>query len=239
MMTEQSKFFVNRARLTIAAAGKVAGRWTYQEITVADMTANLDAVVGNPDGTPPVVGQDEIAANADRAHAGAIGAWDTSLDDLHRRTQQALAGLKNKYRNDPANLAVVSGLVAEGKSREGRLSEALGCYAAWNQLCATWSPATTNTFAAFATLRKQCAENLKIAVENADATMTEENAKLKGLCAGLEDTNVGWYNDATHFFPADDPDGQMIRSTIPTTYVPKAAKSAPTPAPAAKPAKTP
>ena len=237
MMTELSKFYVNRARLTIAAAQKVAGRWTYQEITIADMTTNLDVVVGNPDGTPPVVGQDEIATIADRVYAGAIGAWDTNLDDLHHRTQQALAGMKNKYRNDPANLAVVSGLVADGKSREGKLSEALACYAAWNQLCATWSPSTTNTLTAFAALRKQCAENLKIAVQNADATMTEENAKLKALCAALEDTNVGWYDDATHFFPADDPDGQMIRSTIPTTYVPKPGKSPPTP-PAA-PAKTP
>ena len=233
-MTEQSRFFVNRTRATIAAAQQVAARWTYQEITVADMTANLEAVTGNPASNPPVVGQDEIATKSDRAYYGAMGAWDKGLDDLHHRTQQALAGMKNKYRNDPANLAVVSGLAAEGKSREGRLSEGLACYAAWNQLCPAWSPATTNTLTAFGDLRKQCAEDLKTAVEKAEAAMTDENAKLKAMCAALEDTNVGWYNDATHFFSATDPDGQMIRSTIPTTYVPKSGKTPPTPPPAAK-----
>lgn len=231
MMTEQCRFFVGRASATIAAAEQVAGRWTYQEVTIPDMTAALQAVTGNPSSDPPLIGQDEIATKADRAYYGAIGAWETGLTDLHRRTQQALAGLKNKYRNDPANLAVVSGLVADGKSREGKLSEALSCYAAWNQLCPDWKPATANTLTAFATLRKQCAEDLKTAVEKTEAAMMEENAKLKIMCLALEDTNVGWYGDATHFFPASDPDGQMIRSTIPTTYVPKPGKPAPAPAP--------
>ena len=66
------------------------------------------------------------------------------------------------------------------------------------------------------------------------STWREQSGILAQLARALEDTNEAWYADALNVFPASTAEGDMIRGTIPTTYVPPAPKP-PTPAPAAKP----
>jgi len=51
--------------------------------------------------------------------------------------------------------------------------------------------------------------------------------------------NVAWYADATRVFLAGTPEGDMIRSTVPTPYTPPQPKTSPTPAPATGTGKTP
>ncbi|MEO5716789.1 MAG: hypothetical protein ABIT37_25140 [Luteolibacter sp.] len=57
-------------------------------------------------------------------------------------------------------------------------------------------------------------------------TSNEETEKLGNLAAEMEDVNEAWYANATRVFPAGTPEGDMIRGTIPTTYVPKAKEPA-------------
>jgi hypothetical protein len=63
--------------------------------------------------------------------------------------------------------------------------------------------------------------------------------KLEQMCSDLEDMNVAWYADATRVFAAGTAEGDMIRSTVPTTYVPTTTKTSPAPAPTTATGKTP
>jgi hypothetical protein len=230
-MKQESKFYVNRTIKTISAARLIAADWVWDEITPDAMQTQLTAVTGNNTVSPPIIGQEEIASRADSVLAGKRGAWDAQLKVLHVTTQLGLALGKKHFRNDPASAAVVSGLVAEGKSREGILTEALAWESAWNNLDATWVPDRSLGLAAFRLLRKQCAEDLQTAFSTADTDCKEQNSKLEQMCADLEATNVAWYAVATRLFPAGTPHGDMIRSTVPTTYTPVAAKAKPAPTP--------
>jgi hypothetical protein len=191
----------------------------------------LTAITGNSNATPPVVGQEEIASQAEQTMLAARGAWDSNLDDLHRRTVQGVSMCKNRNRNNPANLAVLSGLTARGTSRAETLAEALAWESAWAKVDATWSPLPANTLDIFRTLRKQCAEDLQQAYADSQADYRKEAETLADMAADLEQVMEAWYADATVVFPIGTAEGDMIRGTVPTTYSPSTSKAPPAPRP--------
>jgi hypothetical protein len=235
IMAETIEFIKDRATKTISAAKQVATFWTWQELTIDEIQTALTAITGNSSATPPVVGQEEIASQAEQAMLAARGAWDAQLDELHRRTVQGVSMAKNRNRNNPANLAVLAGLTARGTSRAETLAEALAWESAWANIDPAWSPLPANTLAAFGVLRKLCAEDLQQGYMDEQADYRQAAEKLADMAAALEQTVEAWYADATAVFPVGTPQGDMIRSTVPTTYTPPTAKPAtnPTPAPAA------
>ena len=234
MITAKSAFFVQRASKTVSAAKQIAGVWTWEELTPAEMQTMLETVTGNSSVSPPVAGQMEIESRAQRARDNAHGTWLTMLGVLHQRTVSSLNLAKNKFRDDATSLAVLHGMVAGGHSPDKILAEALAWESAWGKLAPAWSPDTTNTLTAFKALRKQCAEDLQTAFSDADSVFSEAHAKLEQMCGDLEDMSVAWYAAATLSLDGSTPEGQMIRTTIPTTYTPPPPK--PAPAPATKPA---
>lgn len=195
------------------------------------MEAQLEAITGNNSVTPPVVGQEELASQAGRALVASEAAWKAQLKELHQRTVQGLNMAKTKFRNDPANLAVVSGLHADGSTPEEILSQALAWESAWGKTAPVWNPTPANTFAAYKILRKQCAEDLQIAFKDAGSATSEEAGKAEQMASDLNDVIVAWYADATRVFAAGTPEGDMIRRTVPTTYTATSDKVQPAPAP--------
>ncbi len=228
-MGESTDFVKDRASKTISAAQQIAAAWTWQEKTIPQMQAALVAIIGDNTAMPPVVGQEETASAAEQVMLAARGNWDVQLDILHRRTVQGVGMVRNKYRGDAAKLAVVGGLTARGSSRKETLDEALAWESAWSQVDPTWAPLPANTLAAFKTLRNQCEEGLRNAYSDAQSASREEVGRLAAVVAVMEDINVAWYADATRVFPEGTPEGDMIRSTIPTTYTPPPAPPAPNP----------
>ena len=238
-MSETVSFIVNRAVRTISAAKQVAITWTWPEETPEQMQTQLETITGNSSVTPPVVGQMEIVSQSKRLADAASGQWETQLGELHRRTVQGLGMARNKFRNVPASLAVLGGLTAKSHSHSETLAEALAWESAWNQLAPAWIPTTINTLAAFKALRKQCAEDLQTAFSDAHADWRTEVEKLNSMADDLEQADEAWYADATRVFPAGTAEGDMIRSTVPTTYVPTTTKTSPAPAPTTATGKTP
>lgn len=233
-MSESIDFIKDRATKTISAAKQVASQWVWEEMTIVQMQAALDAITGNKAISPPVIGQEEIASQAEQEMLSARGQWDAQLDILHRRTVQASAMAKAKFRNDPATLAVLAPLTASSNSRSETLAEALALESAWSKVAPTWNPMPANTLAAFKTLRKTCAEDLQGAYSDAKSAWRKEVEKLGNAGRQLEDANEAWYAAATAVFASDTSEGAMIRSTVPTTYTPPAEKP-PTPAPTPPP----
>jgi hypothetical protein len=234
-MGETLKFIKDRAVKTISAAKQLADVYTWSEKNPAEMQAQLEAITGNSSVSPPVIGQEEIASAAEKARAVALGQWETQLKELHRRTVQGLGMLKNKLRNDPASLLVLSNLTASSNSHKETLAEALAWESAWAKVAPAWSPTTTNTLAAFQVLRKQCTDDLQTAFTDAHAEWRQEVGKLNALANDLEQSDEAWYADATRVFPVGTPEGDMIRSTVPTTYTPSTSTPPPAPSPATSP----
>jgi len=230
-MSETIGFIKDRAVKTISAAKQLANQWTWPELTPDQMQAALWAITGNSSVTPPIIGQEEITSAAKRRRDAAYGRWETQLGELHRRTVQAVGMIKNKLRNDPALLAVVSGLSASSNSHKETLDEALALESAWTNLLPAWSPTTTNTLAAFRVLRKQCAEDLQSAFSDAHTEWRSEVTTLNAMADALEQSDEAWYADATRVFAVGTPEGDMIRSTVPTTYSPSTTTPAPAPTP--------
>jgi hypothetical protein len=232
-MGETIEFIKERATKTISAAKQVAVFWTWQEQSIEQIQAALTAITGNSSVTPSVVGQEEITSQAEQAMLSARGVWDEQLDDLHRRTVQGVSMAKTRNRNHPANLAVLAGLTARGTSRAETLAEALAWESAWTKVDPTWCPLPANTLAAFKALRKQCAEDLQQLYTDEQADYRQETEKLSEMAADLEQNLEAWYADATTVFRAGSAQGDMIRSTVPTTYNPPPTKTATSPAPPA------
>lgn len=228
-MGDTNIFIKDRATKTISAAKQITTKWTWQEMSNAQMQAALTAIIGDHTLTPPVVGQEELASGADRAMATARGMWDTALNDLHDRTVQGLNMCKNRNKNNSTNMAVLNGLKARGTSRPEILAEALAWETAWAKIDATWSPVVTNTYVAYKSLRESCSELLQHAFTDASASSKKESKKMNSMCEALEQSMQSWYADATRVFTADTAEGEMIRGSVPTTYS----------APAAKPTKVP
>jgi hypothetical protein len=68
-----------------------------------------------------------------------------------------------------------------------------------------------------------------------DKTTAALQGVLAQLGRSLEDLSEAWYADATRAFPTGTPEGDTLRSTIPTTYTPPPDKPATPPAPPANP----
>lgn len=237
-MSETLGFIKDRAVKTISAAKQLAATWTWKEQTSDQMQAVLWAITGNSTVTPPIIGQEEIASAAAGTRVAANGLWERQLGELHRRTVQAVGMLKNKLRDDPAALAVVSGLSASSHSHKGTLDEALALESAWTNQAPTWSPTTINTLTAFQALRKLCAEDLRTAFSDAHTGWRAEVTKLNAMANAMEQSDEAWYVDATKVFPAGTPEGDMIRSTVPTTYTPPTPPTPPAPVPPVTATKT-
>jgi len=229
-MGDSIEFIKDRATKTLSAAKSLSAEWIWQEKTLAEMEAQLAAFVGDKDAAPPVVGQEEIASDAEQVMLDARGAWDARLDTLHRRTMQGVAMAKTRHRDDPAKLAVIAPLGADGDSRAGILAEALAWESAWAEVDPAWAPLPANTLAAFQALRRECNEDFRTAHSDARAAWRKQAEKLNALASDIDDASVAWYADATRVFPAGTENGDMIRGTIPTTYSPPAEKTPP-PAP--------
>ena len=217
-MGESVDFIKDRALKTISAAKKLAPGWVWQEKTIEQLQAELTAITGDSSATPPVVGQEEVVCRTEQVMLAARGVWDTQLDILHRWTVQGIGMAKTRHRDDPAVLAVLSPLAGNSNSRSETLKEALAWESAWARVDPAWSPLPANTFTNFKTLRRQCAEPLQTTYSDARTAWRAESGKLAGLAAALEALNEAWYADATRVFPVGTPEGEMIRSTVPTTY---------------------
>jgi hypothetical protein len=234
-MAQSIEFIKDRASKTISAAKAVASQWTSQEVTIAQLQTGLTAIVGDDQATPPIPGQEKIVSAAEKEMTNSRSAWDGSLDTLHRFTMQGVSMAKNRFRNDDIKLSLVQDLTARGDSRQGILDEALGWETAWNKADPTWNPLPANTLPLFTALRLQCLESLQQDYKDKLSTWREQSGILAQLGRALEDINEAWYSDAEDVFPAGTAEGDMIRGTIPTTYVPPAPKP-PTPAVTPKPA---
>lgn len=223
-MAQTYEFTLDRAQKTRDAQDEIKAKWLWSEKTLAQWDADIAALTG----------QNETLATTTAAMLAKRGETDTALDKLDQWTGEGLTLMRLRLRNDPEQLATLDTLTADGTSRANKLTEALDWENAWAKIDSTFAPTTENNFAAFQALRKQC---LKLVGEYgaAETKVTSDNTKLTQLKAQMEDDNQAWYKAATKLFKPGTPEGDMIRSSVPTTTSSPSAAPAPPAPPAAKP----
>lgn len=217
-MATNYDFTLDRARKTQDAQNSIQAKWIWADKTLAQWDATIQALQTLK----------EAAAQAVAENLAKRGALDTALDQLDAWTGEGLTLMRLRLRNDPATLATLSTLTANGTSRSIKLQEALDWQQAWQQIDPTFVPTKDNTLAAHTALRQQC---IKLAGQYADTEIgvTTANTALTTAIATLEDDNQAWYKAATKVCKKATPEGALIRSSIPTTTTTPATKPTPPP----------
>lgn len=206
-MAQNIEFTQQRAIATTAAQKSLAPGWVWDEKTIVQWDADLDLLDT----------QMEAEQDAKAEMIAQRGTADSAIDTLHDLTARCLRMAKNRYRNDPAKLAVFQNLRADAGSRAGKLQDALEWESGWEKTDAAWVPLPGMTLAGFKTSRLAAGGHLELFVtkkaawESADATLDALGRRLNADC-------VAWYEAATTVFPEGTAEGDMIRSTVPTSY---------------------
>lgn len=205
-MAQTYEFTLNRAQKTRDAQDEIKAKWLWSEKTLAQWDADIAALKA----------QNETLATTTAAMLDKRAETDTALDKLDGWTGEGLTLMRLRLRNDAEQLASLDTLTADGTSRANKLKEALDWENAWSKIDFTFTPTVENNFAAFQALRKQCIQ-LVAAYATSETKVTSDNTKLTTLKAQMEDDNQAWYKAATKVFKPGTPEGDMIRSSVPTT----------------------
>ena len=214
-MSDSIDFVLHRAQASRAAQAAIATGWVWEEKTVAQWDSGIAAFILQMEAV------EDAAADA----LGKRGDLDAALEALRSLTRRCLSITKNKFRNTPAKLEVLGLLKVEASSRSGKLQEALEWESAWEEVDVAWVPLTGVNLTSFKTQRL-AAQTLLETYTNISASARGESTKLTQLKDQLSADCRAWYEAATNVFLEGTPEGDMIRSTVPTTYNP--ASSPPT-----------
>lgn len=208
-MSKNIEFTLQRAVATRAAQVSLSPGWLWDEKTLLQWD---NAITG-------LENQMEAETDTEAEMIAKRGETDAAIDTLHSLTARSLRMAKNRYRNDPAKLAVFHNLRADAGSRAGKIQDALEWESGWEKTDALWVPLPGMTLASFKTSRLAAITLLeafvgkKAAWETADAILNTQGLTLNADC-------IAWYEAATTVFPEGTPEGDMIRSTVPTSYTP-------------------
>ncbi len=208
-MAKNIEFIHQRTVATRAAQADLAAEWVWEEKTLAEWDTGLTLL-----NTLMEAEQDSEAEMLAKR-----GETDAALDLLQSLTGRCLRMAKNRYREDSARMAVFQNLRVESGSRAGKLQEALEWESAWEKTGPSWSPLPNLTLAGFKASRLAAAALLEAYAtkrtqwESADAELDAQGRALNADC-------VAWYEAASIVFEPGTPQGDMIRSTVPTTYTP-------------------
>ena len=210
LKTFRSLLFVEtRATASKVAQDIVKTLWTWEEKTVPQWIADLAEF--------DVLDVDEVAKRAELRSAAA--AWDGTLSTIKVFTKDVVRLGRIRYRNDPAKLEQFKALRTNGKSRKDIYDQGRDLEKAWLAIEPTWVPMTDLTNGV---LGSALGSALALGDTHAAKKGLHDNAAtcFRNKARRLDADNVAWYGAATTHFKAGTDQGDMIRTTVPTTYNP-------------------
>jgi len=142
--------------------------------------------------------------------------WQACVDRTQEVTRDVVHAGIYHFRNDPIKRLLFEGLATDARSRPDIFEQALAARDAWQEADATWVLSATDTLAAFSAfitdcLAKQSAHSVKF------TAWRRSSAVLMNLARALDEDCVAWYAAATRRFAEGTVEGDLIRSTVPTT----------------------
>ncbi|MEO7934100.1 MAG: hypothetical protein ABIT76_13180 [Chthoniobacterales bacterium] len=224
-------FIKDRVEKTRAAQATLANEasWTWPLKSLADWDADLLALDATKSDT--LAG---IVKGLDAAMLSARGLLDARFDALHKFTLLTVGVMRVRAATMPGLIEIVNDLSSRGDSRRTVEDEADDLLAAWEeweeQTAAPFLPAPGKGLPEFKLLLDGAAgagqtttpmlATLKKTYKAALTKWRRSAGVLNVLFARLEDECIAWYAEATKVFPEGTPEGDMIRSQVPTDYTP-------------------
>jgi hypothetical protein len=202
-------FVKNRALATRQAQASVADQWVWSEKTVAQWDSALTDLEN--------LSAAERTANVNLQSQ--IANWDVTLKSIERTARDVVRLGRTRFRRDPARLALFKAIRVQSGGRESVQQSGLAVLELWNQADAAWEPLPGITSASFGALLATSTTQ-KISYTEKFTAWREASAALMARAETLDDDCVAWYSDATTRFRQGTPEGDLIRSTVPTTTSP-------------------
>ena len=145
--------------------------------------------------------------------------WDLTLAQIQRVTRDVKREGLYHFRNQPSVLSRFRSLRTDAQNRDAIYNQGEAARAAWAKADAEWAYDPDFPQSAFGSLLATA-----LAQESAHANAFEDwrtaASTLKATAKVLDTDCVAWYAAATRQFKKGTAQGDAIRSTVPTTYVP-------------------
>jgi hypothetical protein len=142
--------------------------------------------------------------------------WQADINRTQEMTRDVVRAGAYHFRNDPIKRLLFEGLSTDARSRADIYDQALAARDAWQEADPAWALSATDTLPAFSTLlagciTKQTAHSVKF------TAWRRSSAALMNKAREVDEDCIAWYAAATRRFPEGTTEGDMIRSTVPTT----------------------
>lgn len=208
-MGSSLEFIETRLQATRDAQTEIAADWLWEEMSVLQWDTRVTGFTAKK----------AASATQEGVMLNKRATFEASIVQLHDLTVAGLKMARVKWRNDAARKAILSTLHAEGQSRDAVEKEAQAWAGVWASFDAAWVPTPGNTLAAFNTLLAACfTQENEFKQEHTE--WREKAEEFNVFAAASEELCIAWYAAVTTVFPEGTPQGDMIRSTVPTTYNP-------------------
>jgi hypothetical protein len=200
------EFTKARAQATRNAQINIADQWVWSEKTVAQWTVDVTKF--------DQLQQDESSKRTQWRNAAET--WENDLVQIQQITRDVRRAGGFRFRNDPVKLALFESLRTDGNGRADIYVQALAARDAWDEADETWELSADVTLAHFGSLlasalARQSAHGTALTAWRRAASELANKARV------VDADNVAWYAEATRRFPAGTVEGDLIRSTVPTT----------------------
>ena len=210
LKTIRSLLFVEtRATASKAAQEIVASLWVWDEKPVAEWIADLAEL--------DTLDVAEVTKRAELRSAAA--AWDDTLSQVKQIIRDVVRLGRIRFRKQPTKLHQFEVLKTNGKSRQAIYDQGRALEKAWLETDAAWEPLEDLTAGSLGSLLAAALAQSEAHVDM-KAQWRTAAAELYSKACALDEDNVAWYVEATTRFAVGTTMGDMIRSTVPTTYNP-------------------
>lgn len=199
----------DRAAYSLAAATSIASVFVWHERTLLQMG---DSVT--------LLDQLDAEESARRtAWRNAAIFWDNTLAEIKAVTATIKRQGSFRFGGDAVKKGFFARLKIDGRSREDIYQQGKQARDAWQEVDAAWKLSGDYLLSAFSSLLAS-----SIALDNAHGpkfTAWRKTAStLNNKARTINRDNVAWYAEATRKFKKGTAEGDMIRSTVPTTTRP-------------------
>lgn len=208
-MGSSLEFIETRLQATRDAQTEIAATWVWEEQTVVQWDTRVTDFTAKK----------AASATQEGVMLNKRALYEATLVQIHDLTVDGVKMARIKWRKDEPRKAILSTLSADGGGRDKVQAEARAWAAVWASFDAAWVPTPGNTLAAFNTLIS-LSETQENAFKMEHTKWREKAEELNDFAEACEELCVAWYGAATTVFPEGTPQGDMIRSTVPTTYSP-------------------
>lgn len=204
-------FVRNRARLTREAQASVTASagWTWDHKSLAQWDADIT--------TLDQLKTTETQTRTEWRNATAL--WQADVDRIKQITKDVADFGADKFRHAPEKFKLFQALRTDARGRLGIYDQGRKAQSAWQQADPLWTFSPDIDLGGFGSLiatsdARAGTYNVKLAAWRSAAAL------LLNKVRAVDKDNVAWYAAATRKFKRGTPEGDMIRSTVPTTYRP-------------------